>query len=355
MTIDRISTSGLLTQTLADVRRNQSRFVDLQFQVATGFKFEALSDYGNDITRIVDLRSQVSSREGYLRSIDIASTTTSAYNELLDRFADIAQDMIKAADPTVVADPNWTADTQVVVENLMLELQNGLNTRIGDRYIFAGARFESEPVRDLRALENYTVNDIGRADALEAADDVPLILYNDAAPLPAAANPQNQQSYMNVGPAPGSAVAAVPADQFIWTRSDVTVDTAQVLSYGITATDQTFQRMVDGLLRIRSATQAGLTTDERVAFVNEAEILAENALSDIRQLQSTNGVVLNEFNSTSERHTAFINILEGSLVDLTQVDPAEAATRLSALSNQIQASYAAIAQREQLSLVNFLR
>lgn len=355
MTIDRISTSGLLTQTLADVQRNQSRFVELQFQVATGFRFQALADYGNDITRIVDLRSQVSSREGYLRSIDIASTTASAYNELLDRFADIATDLIKASDPTVVADPNWASDTLVVVENLMLELQNGLNTRIGDRYIFAGARFESEPVRDLRNLENYTVNDIGRANAAEAANDVPLILYNDAAAPPAAANPQNQQSYMNVGPAPGSAVAAVPADQFIWTRSQLTIDTTQVLTFGITATDSTFQGLVDGLLRLRSATQAGLTTEQRTSFVNEAEVLAENALNGVRQLQSTNGVVLNEFNNTAERHRSFINILEGSLVDLTQVDPAEAATQLSALSNQIQASYAAIARRDELSLVNFLR
>lgn len=354
MTVSRISTSGTLAATLLQVRTGQTTFQELQYQVGTGFKYRDLKSYGDDAKRVVDLQQSITARESYTRAIDIASLTTDSYDVLLERFANLSKDLIKASDPTRTEDLTWSADTLVIVENLMLELQNGLNTKIGDRYIFAGANYQAEPVRDLRLLGTYTVNDIGRADTLETANAVPIIQYNDAAPPPAAAAPGNQQSYMNSGPAPGSAVAAVPADQFLWTQYQATIDDGQVLDYGITATNGAFQQLIDGLLRLKSATQAGLTPQQRVAFVNETEVLAENALTAIRQLQSENGVNINEFQDTKARHASFITISETSLAGLTQVDPEEAAVRLSALSTQIQASYSAIARRENLSLINFL-
>lgn len=354
MALSRVSTSGTLSQTLMQVRIGQSTYQDVQYQVSTGFRYRELKDHGDDAKRVVDLTQSISAREAYNRAIDIVSLTTESYDVLLERFADLAKDLIKATDPTRTEDATWNADTLVVVENMMLELQNGLNTKVGDRYIFAGANYSVEPVRDIRNLELYGVNDLGRTDTIETANNIPIIQYNDAAPLPAAAAPANQQSYMNAGPAPGSAVAAVAPDQFLWEQYSATIDDGQILNYGITATEEGFQELVDGLLRLKSATQAGLTVQQRVDFVNEAAVLAENALTEIRQLQSTNGVNMSEFLDTQARHDSFINISATSLAELTQIDTEEAAVMLSALSTQIQASYAAIARRENLSLINFL-
>lgn len=354
MALSRVSTSGTLAQTLLQVRVGQSSFQDVQYQVSTGFRYRELKDYGDDAKRVVDLTQSISSREAYNRAIDIASLTTDSYDVLLERFADLTKDLIKATDPTRTEDLTWADDTLVIVENMMLELQNGLNTKVGDRYIFAGANYATEPVRDIRNLELYSVNDLGRTDTLETANDIPIIQYNDAAPPPAAAAPGNQQSYMNAGPGPGSAVAAVAPDQFLWQQYRATVDDGQTLDYGITATSGPFQQLVDGLLRLKSATQAGLTVQQRVDFVNESAVLAETALTGLRQMQSTNGVNMSEFQDTMARHNSFINISASSLANLTQVDTEEAAVVLSALSTQIQASYAAIARRENLSLINFL-
>ena len=355
MTIGRVSTQGLLAQTLTDVQANQTNFQLLQYRVGSGFRFRELKDYGDDVNRVVDLRQSVTQRESYVRSLDIASLTTDSYEVTLDRFAELASELIKASDPTRTQDLTWASDTLTIVDNLMLDLQAGLNTKIADRFIFGGTRSDSEPVRDLRTLARYSVNDIGRANAIETANAIPFYSYNDAAPLPAAAAPANEQSYMNLGSAPGAAAGAGLTDQFLWQQWQSTVDDGQVLRYGITATHSSFQQLIDGLLRLKSATQAGLTVQQRIAFVNEAEVLAENSLTALRQLQSENGVTINQFNTVRERHQSFITITKTSLADLTQVDPAEAATELSALSTQIQASYAAIARREELSLINFLR
>ena len=69
--VARVSTAGSLIQNLFALKNNQSTFDLLSFRVATGKKFQELRDYGNDGTRIVDLKQEIASRDAYIRSTEI--------------------------------------------------------------------------------------------------------------------------------------------------------------------------------------------------------------------------------------------------------------------------------------------
>ena len=112
--------------------------------------------------------------------------------------------------------------------------------------------------------------------------------------------------------------------------------------------------MIEGLLRLKSAAQTGLTEPEREEFLGEARNTLDNARVELRQLQARNGTVINELSRTKEIHTSFINISQSALTDRTVVNDAEVATLIAALRTQLEASYSTIADTNRLSLVNYL-
>jgi flagellar hook-associated protein 3 FlgL len=345
--VDRISTSGALLNDLTLLQRNTVTLNQLQYRVGTGRKFAELKLYGNDAPRIVDLRAEIASREAYTRSITLAEGITRSYDAVLDRLAEAAGEIIDASEPISPEDPSYLTDTTVVANNLMLEIEANLNVRIGDRYIFAGTRFDTAPVNDLRNLALYTANDLApnpvTANAVETANTVPQMVVDQA-------GANTTQSYHS------SFTGANTVDTEAWRTTTLTISDQQRLDYGITATHSAFQNLVEAVVRLKSATDrnATLTVDQRETLLGNARSAAEQARVELRQLQSSNGAVINKFNTMTAQHETFIAISQSSLDEVEGADKAQAAVEISALQTQIQASFTTIARRAQLSLVSFL-
>lgn len=345
--VDRISTSGALLNDLTLLQRNTVTLNQLQYRVGTGRKFAELKLYGNDAPRIVDLRAEISSRQAYIRSINLAEGITRSYDAVLDRLAEVAGEIIDASEPIAPDDPSYLTDTTVVANNLMLEIEANLNVRIGDRYIFAGTRFDSAPVNDLRNLALYTANDLApnpvTTNAIETANTVPQMVVDQA-------GANTTQSYHT------SFAGANTVDTEAWRTTSLTISDQQRLDYGITATNSAFQNLVEAVVRLKSATDrnATLTVDQRETLLGNARSAAEQARVELRQLQSSNGAVINQFDTMTTQHENFIAISQSALDDIEGADTAQAAVEISALQTQIQASFTTIARRAQLSLVSFL-
>lgn len=348
--VDRISTAGLLLNDLTLLQRNQSTLDQLQYRVGTGKKFQKLKLYGNDAPRIVDLKNEIETREAYIRSINLTEGITRSYDAVLDRLADVAGQIIDSSDPLDPEDPSFLTDATVVANNLMLEIESNLNVRIGDRFIFAGTNYGSAPVTDLRNLALYNETDIGTPNANEAANNLPEFTVD-------AGGAATDQSYHT------SWAGSPTVDADAWRQTQLTINDRQAVTYGITATDPAFQQLIDAVVRLKSAAATpgpadsngnGETRDEREALLGEARTAAEAARVAIRQLQSENGAIINQFERTRTEHENFISISETSLDEIEGADTAEAAVQISTLQTQIQASFSTISRRAQLSLVNFL-
>ena len=153
--VSRVSTAGSIVQNLLNMQQNAANFDLLSYRIATGKTFQQLRDYGTDATRLVDLRQEVASRDAYIRSINMTSVFMNAYDTSLDRLADITQDLLDAADPLSTQGANWTADNEILANNMLLDAESNLNIEIGGRYLYAGTNYTTAPVNNLRNLDIY--------------------------------------------------------------------------------------------------------------------------------------------------------------------------------------------------------
>ena len=343
--VSRVSATGTLSQNLFLINSGQSKLNKLNYSLGTVNKFEELKFYGKDSTRIVDLRKDIEARNAYINSIDITESTTDSYDAILERLVQVATDALNAAEPLSTNDVDFPNTTTVLANNFMLEVEANLNIKLGDRFIFAGTNFSDAPVRDLRTLSLYNNTDLGSApaaaNAIETADTLPEQVVD-------AGGAATTESYHT------GFTAAGTVDSNAYEQMKVTIADSQSITYNITANEPAFQNLIEGLLRLKSAAQAGLTAPEREEFLGEVRNTLDTARIELRQLQARNGTVINELSRTKEIHTNFINISQSALTDLTVANDAEVATRISALRTQLEASYSTIADTNRLSLVNYL-
>lgn len=338
--VTRVSTAGSIVQNMLNMQRNQQNFDLLSYRIATGKNFQQLRDYGTDATRLVDLRQEIASRDAYTRTIDMTSIFLSAYDTSLERLVGITQDLLDAADPLSTQDANWGADNLVLADNMLLEAESNLNLEVGGRFLYSGSNYTTAPINNLRNLSVYALTEIGTANAIESANQIPEMIFDSAGP--------SYQSYHSSFTGTGT------LDANAWQEAKLTISDGQTIGYGITATDEGFQNLIDGLMRFKTATQTGVTEAERKSLLAEARSLANTARDQIRQLQSSNGVITNVMGNARDLHVSFIDISITAMNGIEVSDTADAATRLSILQTQMQASFTVIAKRQQLSLVNFL-
>ncbi|TDK50210.1 flagellin [Antarcticimicrobium luteum] len=138
-------------------------------------------------------------------------------------------------------------------------------------------------------------------------------------------------------------------------RVSARIDEGQKLVYGVQANDQAFRDTLKGLAML-SVTDVSEIDDEAV-YARWMEAV-NNALSDGIQggLQSASAIGFNQ-QVVAVTQTQLNDM---SLVQRTQisnyesVDPYEAATKVSNLETQLQASYSVTARLSQLTLLNYL-
>ena len=408
--VDRVSTAGVNLTNLLSMQEAKSLMDTVTNRLTTGRQWQRYQDYGTDAKRIVDYQNMINEHTGYIRSIQLVEPITSSYDEVLSRLADVATNLMRAADPMTVEREDFPGETAGLAESWMVEIESNLNVEIGGRYIFAGSNFTEAPVKDLRTLADYSVYDIddaqglidsglaptgfytvpeldengnlqydsfgdiivgdpielGTPDALESADIVPQSTYkrplidsNTGDPVYDASGnivlQETVQSYHE------KFAGDQTEDSRAWDQMSLTASEGSAYFYGITAVEEGFQNLIEAALRLRSATQEDLDPnnennnwDRQRNLLREAYNLADAARDQIRQLEVRNATTINFFSESVDFHDRFISLSQIAQDDMRNADQNESAILLSALNGQMEASYNAIAKRNQLSLTNFL-
>ena len=343
--VSRVSAIGILSQNLATITANRKQLDKLNYSLTTGQNFQELKFYGRDASRVVDLQKDIEARNSYLSSIQYAQSITSSYDTVLERLVEMTTDALAAAEPLSSNDDDFESTTTVLSNNFMLEFEANMNIKIGDRFVFGGTNFSSAPVTDLRTLSLYTTNDLvsngATLNTIETGDQIPEHTVDQG-------GANTVESYHNAFAGTGT------FDTASRKTLRVTINDSQPITYTMTAADTAFQNVAEGLLQLKSAAQGGLTEDEREEFLGNARNALDTARGQLRQLQASNGTVITELERTASIHESFITISQNALTELTVADDAEVAVKISALQNQLQASYSLIATQSQLTLVNFL-
>lgn len=336
-----------------DVTRN-IRLLNLQLnrqnqQLADGRYADGLIGVSQRAQELGNLKSEIGTVNNYKSAVQQAQNRTNLYAITIEEIIDIAveaQDtMIKNRDPFFAA--SSAPDVQA---NLLLDRIGGLlQTKDGDRYLFAGNNYTQNPI-------NGTISGmptIYGANAVPGVDYDPFVAFTAPAAFPGTTQYASANDfYINPTPtAPGTYDDFYDADS---TR--LYTDDNERLSYGVSAAEGGFQILVDAILRFRDATQdiAG-NPDNYQARVDQARTQLNDAISSLKSIASRNGYKQQQLAEVQSRHDRSLDVLKVRIGSIENVDIGEVSVNIKNLQTTLEASYVITRDSLQLSLVNFLR
>jgi|ERR1043166_1983177 flagellin-like hook-associated protein FlgL len=313
-----VSTLGLLTQQILQIRDAQSLLGDLSTQLATGKKSLDLSGYTlADTRRLLDFRSLIGKRSSYLDVINTVEPRLKIYDKTLTQLDSDGNEALSLINGTTSFDNAQSGALASQIQGFMQSAQYFLNQRVGDRYVFSGSRYLTAPVQDITQLT---------------------VPPGSATPVSSPTLPDYDTA------APGSSAASYATDS-------VNIDDGNTLTYGISSNDPAFQNLVLGLRWAYAATQdsANFSTD-----MDNARTLITNALGGIRNLHGTVASNMGRLDTTRDLHNTLISDLNNQIDDIQHADAAEVSTKITFVQAQLQASYSATAKIAQMSITQYL-
>ena len=304
----RISTLAAQQAVITQMLRAQTQVADTQRQVATGNRADTYEGIARDTAALVsaqaidsrtlkfiELGNQVGAQVG-LQDAGLSSmyeTTKTLRHSILHALAN-----------------NSGRSISVDIDSAFVSGKAVLNTRYAGKFLFAGSRTDVQPF--------------------------------DAADLSALA------------------VVGMPAADFFHNnqqKAQVRIEQNLVIEHGVLASDIGLDVMssVKRLAEYNAATPFGDTLTPAGRAVLQAEITnLDNTLTGIIRLQASNGFVATRIESVTIRNQDLEAINKQLIADLSEVDMAEAISRLNQDKLAVEASYNLIRQLSQLTLLNFL-
>lgn len=293
--------------TLGYMRQTQARQLDAQLQISSGKTAQRYSGIANQSQKLVSLEAEHARTSRYVEGNQLVGQRLQKMESAVAAAGDLASDLrtllVNATNASDAADVPLEEES----ERMMNQLAGLLNEKADGRHLFAGSRIDAAPV-DISAL-----------------------------------------------PADGNFTGTADADYYRGdgARASVRASDQLTLTYGVTADEPGFEKLVRALQMVRTADhsdQAALS-----ARLEKALGLAEEAVGEIPDIRSRIGVARNALEVETVRHEESLLYTEQSIGDIENVDVTEAITRLSAEQTTLQASYAALARLQSLSLTDYLR
>jgi flagellar hook-associated protein 3 FlgL len=393
----------------------QNDMMRTQIQVSTGKKTDVYSGLRTDARTSISLNNTKATVETYKQTIATTKARMDTMEAVLLRISDIAVEVRNTALQVQGAEATPTGATSAALKSLaqnrLKEIATLLNVEVDGRHLFGGRRIDLPPMIDPGAIgsvgtpldtvattapglvntaasgqQRYVDIAGARLTTSAAAAAGATVIPLSAAPngivagtqvrfaghattyTVAAVGPGNQ---VTLGAALTAGVANGETASFIGTvdenapafyyQGDLTgaqvsarIDDGFDLQYGMRGDDRSFATMM-GALYALATSDLTTTTD---AGYRELARMAMNDLDDgFDQLQEQIGVLgvrQNTIEQTEKRHTDFLITIQKQIVDVEDVDAADALTRLSLLQTNLEASFKLISTTSQLSLVNFL-
>lgn len=143
----RISMQWMVDRTIANIAMNLEKLVALQEQAASGKRLLRPEDDPAGVRRAISLRAGLAATQRYLDNIQDSDDWMSATDAALGHIADLMTKALtlaeKGASDTISADERQALAAEV--DQLLQEAISTGNTRLTDRYIFAGFKTTTQP------------------------------------------------------------------------------------------------------------------------------------------------------------------------------------------------------------------
>ena len=346
MTTSYISSLSLWNAPRSNVSRLQTELARANAEIATGRYADVGLQLGTQVGTSLGVRQQSAMLTALKDGNGVAGMRLSTSQTVLAQLQGTADAMLKTL--TGLPEDKRAATAASGAESALSALAGGLDASTGGQYVFGGT--------------NTKVSPIG-PDGLAAAKDAVAAAFGSyfafpvGSPATATITADRMRGFLDTLAAPGGPFAAGWGGTISRAAGEAIssqISLSERATTSVSADDPAFRTLA---LAYAVASGIGLTgasaAVQSVATERVMSLLGE-ASSGRVGLQADLGRSQQRITEANTRLDAQKALLSRAVNDLETVDPAEAKTRVDALTTQIQMSYALTAQLRQLSLVNFL-
>lgn len=304
----RVSTIALQNFSIKTIETLQARMAERSIQVSTNKAAQRFSGIAADARRLVNLKTEHSRLSQFMTNNQLVDQRLQVMETNTTQIFDITTDLRTTLVQALSGGVSTAIPLQDIAQSMLDRIQGLLNVQVGGRYLFAGSITNRPPVDFTDS--NYTV------------------------PGPAIPSAADKNYYQ------GDA-----------TKLSTRASDNLTLAYGINADETGFEEIIRAL-QLVITTNTSPPPDE--ARLSEALRVVNLALDDIPPLVARIGGSRSSLESANTEHDETLLLAERSINDLENVDIVKAITLLSADRLTLEASFAALAQMRDVSLVNFL-
>jgi flagellar hook-associated protein 3 FlgL len=310
MSVNRIATSNQYSSVLADLMRAQGRQIDAQKEFSSGKRGDDLLGFADRARSLVATKAVQTRTQGLVAQLQSVDVKLESQQLGLENVADSAESLRQAIG-SALASGRADGLMNEVQTNFSTAVQ-GLNSRYGDGYLFSGGQVDTPPVN---------ISSLAQLAAASPIDDI----------------------FDN-----GTLVTSSRTDESATVQTGFLAD---AVGKPLMQSMQRIQQFQDG----PTGSFGGPLTDAQRTFL-ESEYAALNTVADgATTVVAQGGSVQKQIETAIKSQTARAATLENTLGDLTDVDIAEAAAKLTQAQLAVQASAQVFLSLKDMSLLNYLK
>jgi len=349
-----MKTQSVSSYMLANATRNilakaQSDLIKAQTEGTTGFVYDRGLTLGSRTGQSISLRKE------YDR-LSVLTDTNGVIKERMTTSQDALGNVIKGTQDLlsmVTAMSGGAVGRPVAADkakNLIETVTGLINTSFNGEYVFAGVNTDVKPLGDYDAAGGAA-----RAAVLQSFEDY--FGFPTTDPQVANISAADMKDYLDT-----AFTAEFDADSWTanWSSASDTliksrIAPTEIAETSVSANAEGFRKMAMGMTMIAEFADIGLSKAALDEVVGKASLTTTDAITALADTQSFLGNAQARTKDATDRLEVQLKVLNNSVLDLEAVDPNEAASRVNALTMQIQASYALTVKIQSLSLLNYLK
>ncbi len=348
-----VSTQYLANSLVLPVQLAQGQLTTAMTELSTGQYADLGLQLGDQSGYELSLKEQVQQLQALTTGNSVVATTMSTAQAALTSIATSAETTMKDL-------VGWTAGSTGAGTQLQLTGQTGLqgliasaNATSGDVYVFGGINSSVAPLPD---------------DFSSTVTAAVQLAFNAAFPDPANADASQANTFL-------ASVAALFTDSNWtttpgWSQASGTNTTAVIapgqqvttstsVSPNVTTADPNppptaFQQLTQAYALLAVGGGSGLSSTAQQAVVTAAEPLISQGQASLTNAQATLGATQAQVTVANSGMSSQLTLIQTQIGNLDNVDPAATASKITALTNQIQMAYELTSRLQNLTLAQYL-
>lgn len=325
-------------------------------ELSTGLKADAFDALGGRAYEALALRTRMDRNEGLSNSNQLLAARLDFTALTLSDVRDSAQELLSLAVPNRNAPGGTAGPLSMQAEAAMDQIIARLNISYQGAFLYSGTSTDTAPLQkwdEVNAATGFSPKDVVTGvvggGLTSAADANAKIAQMNAVFQGTAADPaQNfEATFYNGTPLETGGVRE--------TRLEARIEAEVVLPYGVQANDLPYARVLQGLAMISSTDVAQIPDpDAYEAWVGTAVDLISQGIAGMVEVEARLGGQQVQLKNTQEVQESRRLLYNTQIVALEGADPYEAASRVTALQTQLEATYTISARIARLSFLNYL-